>query len=87
MQKRKPDVINSFKETQPALSVCKTPIGPKKMAIKTLWGKDINLSGGQTNSRGVAILLNNNFEYEVLKCRKDKNKNLLNLILKLSTII
>ena len=55
--------------------------------IKTLWGNDIYLSGGQTNSRGVAILLNNNFEYEILKCRKDENGNLLNLILKLSTMI
>ena len=42
-----------------------------------------NVYQGKTNSRGVAILLNNNFEYEVLK---DKTGNFLNLLLKLSSM-
>ena len=33
--------------------------------IKKLWKGDIFLSGDRTNSRGVAILLNHNFEYTV----------------------
>ena len=83
------DVINYYKETHASIVCLQDTHWTEKdsKTIKTLWGNDIYLSGGQTNSRGVAILLNNNFEYEILKCRKDESGNLLNLILKLSTMI
>ena len=83
------DVINYFKDTHASIVCLQDTHWTEKdsKAIKTLWGNDIFLSGGQTNSRGVAILLNNNFEYKVLQCKKDQNGNLLNLILKLSTMI
>ena len=83
------DVINYFKETHASIVCLQDTHWTEKdiKAIKALWGNDIYLSGGQTNSRGVAILLNNNFEYEVLNYKKDKNGNFLNLILKLSTMI
>ena len=57
------DVIDYFKETHASI-VCMqdTHLTEKDSnAIKTLWGNDIYLIGGQTNSRGVAILLNNNY--------------------------
>ena len=41
---------------------------------------------GKTNSRGVAILLSNNFEYKVLSCDKDTDGNYLGLLLKCSTM-
>ena len=56
------------------------------MNVKGLWNNDIFINGGKTNSRGVAIFLNNNFEYEVLSRKKDKNGNYLNLLLKLSSM-
>ena len=56
------------------------------MVVKELWNNDVYLNGGKTNSRGVAILLNNNFEYEILACNKDKNGNYLNLLVKLSSM-
>ena len=39
-----------------------------------------------TNSRGVAILLTNNFEYEVLEVNKDTQGNYLHLLLKLNSM-
>ena len=56
------------------------------LAVKDLWNNEVYINGGKTNSRGVAILLNNNFEYEILSCNKDKNGNYLNLLITLSTI-
>ena len=80
------DVINYFKETHASIVCLQDTHWTEKdsKAIKTLWGIYL---GSQTNSHGVAILLNNNFEYKVLKCRKDKKGNLLNLILKLCMMI
>ena len=43
------------------------------MAEKELWNNDVYIYGGKTNSRGVAILLNNNGNY-------------LNLLIKLSSM-
>ena len=43
--------------------------------IAAEWGLDAYFSSFKSNSRGVAILLNNNFEYKVKKCIKDPNGN------------
>ena len=43
--------------------------------IKAEWGYDIFFSSYTTMSRGVMILLNNNFEQKVKKVKKDKNGN------------
>ena len=40
----------------------------------------------KTNSRGVAILLKNTFEYEVLEVSKDTQGNYLHLLLKLNSM-
>ena len=82
------DVISYFKETN-ANIICLQDthlIEEDMMNVKGLWNNDIFINGGKTNSRGVAIFLNNNFEYEVLSCKKDKNGNYLNLLLKLSSM-
>ena len=39
--------------------------------IKTQWGYDCYFSNFSSNSRGVAILFNDNFEYEVHEVEKD----------------
>ena len=55
-------------------------------AVKDLWNNEVYINGGKTNSRGVAILLNNNFDYEILSSNKDKNGNYLSLLIKLSSM-
>ena len=55
-------------------------------SLKRLWKGDIHICGKSTNSRGVAILLNTNFEHEVLSTKKDTEGNFLNLVLKLSSM-
>ena len=85
---KRTDVISYFRERN-ANIVClqDTHLTEKDTrAVKNIWGGDVYLCGEKTNSRGIAVLLNNNFEYEVLSHRRDKNGNYLNLTLKLSSM-
>ena len=45
--------------------------------ISTQWGYECYFSSYNTQARGVAILLNNNFEYNLHNVIKDENGNLL----------
>ena len=85
---KRTDVISYFKERNPSiLCLQDTHLTHNDVRIvKQIWGKEVHLCGDKTNSRGVAILLNNNFEYEVILQNKDRNGNYLNLVLKLSSI-
>ena len=80
--------VSYFKERNPSiLCLQDTHLTDNDMRIiKQIWGKEVYLCGNKTNSRGVAILLNNNFEYKVISQNKDRNGNYLNLVLKLSSI-
>ena len=40
--------------------------------IRSLWGFDCFVAGNNSNSKGVAILFNNNFEYKIHNTTKDK---------------
>ena len=44
------------------------------------------MSGKSTNSRGVAILLNNNFDCEILDVYQDKEGNILQLLIKCDSL-
>ena len=55
-------------------------------SLKRFWKGDIYLSGHKTNSRGVAILLNSNFEYKVISFKKDTAGNFVSVLLKLSSM-
>jgi len=44
-----------------------------------MWGFEIVISPGRTDSRGVAILFNNNFDYEILQTTSDEMGNHLAL--------
>ena len=82
------DVILYMKEKQPHI-VCLQDthwLESDENRIKNIWGNEVYISEGKTNSRGVAILLNNNFEYKVLSCDNDINGNFLGLHLKLSSM-
>ena len=48
-----------------------------KKVIRTQWGYECYFSSYNTQVRGVAILLNNNFEYNLHNVIKDENGNLL----------
>ena len=45
--------------------------------IRTQWGFDCLFNNFASNSRGVAILLNNNFESKVQRVEKDDSGNFL----------
>lgn len=45
--------------------------------IRSQWGYDIYISAGTSESRGVAILFSNNFEYKVLSEKHDQKGNML----------
>ena len=47
--------------------------------IRNLWGGDCIFNSYSSNQRGVAILFNNNFEYKILKTKKDDCGNLLGI--------
>ena len=74
IEKRR-DVLSYFKDKN-ANIVCLQDthlIEDDMMAVKDLWNNE-------------AILLNNNFEYEIQSCNKDKNGNYLNLLINLSSM-
>ena len=52
--------------------------------IRAIWGNEVLICKGKSNSRAVAILLNGNFEHEILSLDKDTSGNYLGLFLKLS---
>ena len=61
------DVLSYFKDKN-TNTVCLQNthfIEDDMMTVKDLWNNEVYVNGGKTNSRGVAILLNNNFEYEI----------------------
>ena len=43
--------------------------------IQMQWGYEMVSSYGTSNSRGVSILFNNNFEYKLMECNSDKDGN------------
>ena len=82
------DVLSYFKEKNASIVCLQIThlIEDDIRAVKDVWNNEVYINGGKTNSRGVAILLNNNFAYEILPCSKDKNGNYLNLLIKLSSM-
>ena len=82
------DVISYMKQKQPHI-VCLQDthwMEVDKNRIKHIWENEIFICEGRTNSRGVAIFLNSNFEYKVLSSDRDKNGNYLGLLLTFSTM-
>ena len=55
-------------------------------SLQRFWKGDIYISGHKTNSRGVAILLNRNFEYKVISFKKDTAGKFVSVLLKLSSM-
>ena len=54
--------------------------------INEIWGNKCFLNGKSTNSRGIAILLKNSFEYKVLNYFTDNAGSMMQLVLKLESM-
>ena len=54
--------------------------------IRSEWGLECVFSSYKSNSRGVAILFNNNFEVKILREKKDVDGNLLCLDLEIDNV-
>ena len=52
--------------------------------IKSIWNHEILINGKETNSRGVAILFGNNFEYKILDKLQDDYGNVIAVNLNIS---
>ena len=69
------DVLNYFKVSNAGI-ICLQDTHWKKSdesKIRQIWNGDCVLSSYASNSRGVCVLLNNNFEYQIVSEFKDTN--------------
>ena len=82
------DVLSYFKERNVNILCLQDTHGVDSdiPTVKEIWGNNCYIHGVKTNSRGVAILLKNNFEYEILEVNKDTQGNYLHLLLKLNSM-
>ena len=83
------DVFNYLK--QKPYSICclqDTHFTAKKEEnfIRSMWGFETYISPGTSDSRGVAILFNNNFEFEIISETKDKHGNYIALNVQIEKI-
>ena len=73
------DVLNYIKEANVNIACLQDThlIESMESTVKNEWDGEVYLNGHRSNARGVAILISNNFEYEVIKIEKDAEGNLL----------
>ena len=55
-------------------------------SVRSIWNGDCITNGQSSNARGVAILLSNTFEYEIISVFKDNDGNLISLDINFSDI-
>ena len=86
-QKRR-DMIDYFEKSNASIICFQDTHWTSKdeQIVKSLWKGDCILNGNSSNSRGVAILLNTNFEYKILKISKDDEGNMITLDLVMGDI-
>ena len=80
------DVLSYFKDTNASI-VCLQDthlLESDISSVKNIW-PECYLNGVKSNSRGVIILVNNNFEHEVLDISKDEEGNMLQLLIDCGT--
>ena len=87
--KKRRDVLNYFENECPHILCLQDThwVRDDEIKIKKLWKGACVINGNRTNSRGVAILLNSNFEYEIKQTIKDDMGNLLILNLLTSELV
>ena len=77
--KKRRDVMNYLRKQNFSIICLQDTHFTKNMEslIRSEWGNDAYFSSFSSQSRGVAIFLNNNFEYKVHNCHKDLRGNTL----------
>ena len=86
-KQKRMEVLTYLKETKASI-VCLQDthlIEDDLNSVKQIWG-NCYLHGIKTNSRGIGILLNKDFEFDVLEVKKDKEGNMLSLLISIDTI-
>ena len=81
------DVLTYLKETNASI-VCLQDTHLREtdlLSVKQIW-HECYLHGCSNNSRGVSILLHNNFEYEVPEINRDRVGNMLHLLISCSSV-
>ena len=76
---KRADVLRFMKESQASI-VCLQDthlLESDSQSVKQIWN-ECYLHGTKTNSRGVAVLFNNNFEYKLLQINKDNKGTIYN---------
>ena len=78
MEKRR-DVLNYLKQKNFSIYMLQDThfTNDDLHLARSIWGYEIFISPGKSDSRGVATLFNNNFEFKVNKTEHDNNGNYL----------
>ena len=87
-RKKRLEVLTYFKETK-ANIVCLQDthwVDNNFQGVYEIWGNKCFIHGTKTNARGVAILFNNNFEFEITGLSKDDDGNFLCLTIKTTSM-
>ena len=86
--KKRSDVLDYFKSKQASIICLQDThwVNNDEKQIKSTWNNDVIINGAKTNSRGVAILFNNNFEYSIINVDRDDIGNYLIVDIKISEI-
>ena len=79
--KKRYDVIDYFIKMKPDILCLEDThlLESDESDICNQWPGEIIINGIKTNSRGVAVLFNNSFEYKILNIKKDQNGNLIEI--------
>ena len=87
-KKKRRDVFNCLKKKKFSIYLLQDThfTEKEKISIRSLWGYEIYLSCGTSNSRGVAVLFNDNFEFKINKEIKDDIGNLIVLEIFMRTL-
>ena len=83
IQKRR-DILTYFKESKTKMVCLQDTHWTTKdlLKVKEIWGNNCFINGSRTNSRGVAILICDDFEFEVLNSVGDQDGNFIFLNVK-----
>ena len=78
-KEKRNDVLNYLSSLQPGIICLQDThwIDSDIRLIKQIWNGDVYIKGEKSNSRGVAILIKDNFEYKVLSSFSDDVGNLI----------
>ena len=86
--KKRTDVLNYFRDLKPDILCLQDThwVQDDLNCIKNLWSGDCFINGSRTNSRGVAVLLSKNFDYNITSIDRDERGNFIMIQLRMSDL-